>query len=59
MKGPDIIAMRHGLGMSQRTLAETLGVSKNTVSQWGTGRSRIGPDSERKLLGLAGQEVQD
>ncbi|MCC6696181.1 MAG: helix-turn-helix domain-containing protein [Candidatus Hydrogenedentes bacterium] len=59
MKGMDIIAIRDGLGMSQRALGKALGVSKNTVYRWESGKSRIGKDHERKLMGLAGTKAQE
>jgi transcriptional regulator with XRE-family HTH domain len=44
-----IIAARRGMGMSQETLAEAVGVSRQAVSKWETGEAK--PDLD-KLIGL-------
>jgi transcriptional regulator with XRE-family HTH domain len=46
----DLRTQRKALGLSQRKLAEALGVSTNTVARWERGELRI---AQPKMLALA------
>ena len=52
MPPANVKAIRTALGLSQKELADKLGVSANSVSNWETGRSRPRRSTVRKLLDL-------
>lgn len=52
----DLKAQRLALGLSQRKLAEALGVSPNTVARWERGELRI---AQPKMLGLALERLRE
>jgi DNA-binding transcriptional regulator YiaG len=52
LRGPEIRALRKGLGMSAKALAQELGVREESVSRWENGHEPIGPANEI-LLRLA------
>ena len=45
--GEKIAALRRGVGLSQETLAEELGISRQAVSRWETNESL--PDTEKVI----------
>lgn len=54
----DIKAARKLLDLTQRNLADMLGVSRGSVSDWERGRSSPGPENLRRLTALLlGQTV--
>ncbi len=52
LSGDEIRQMREQAGLSQRELAENLGVSANTISNWETGRTIPRRGSMEKLLSM-------
>lgn len=49
---PDLIGWRFGRTMSQKQLARHLGVTRETINRWETGRSPIPGDLEDRLFAL-------
>lgn len=50
---PDAIrALRHSLGLSQRDLAEKIGVTPSNISRWEAGRTRPRGPAVKLLAGL-------
>ena len=52
MDGKKLRQMRKRKQLTQKALAEKLGVSANVISRMETGRRRINPDEEKRLLQL-------
>ncbi len=52
----DVQALRRHLGLTQRELAEELGVRQQTVSEWETGMYRP-RGASRRLLGLVAERA--
>jgi transcriptional regulator with XRE-family HTH domain len=51
---PNVLrALRNGMGLMQRELAERLGVTENTVTRWENGRRKIPPVADRLVRVLA------
>ena len=53
MNGREIRALRTRLGLTQKTLAETVGVSSNTVARWERGELGISTAMTDRLLAVA------
>lgn len=56
---PPVREIRDRAGLSQAELAEELGVSATTISNWETGHTRPQPLNVRKLLALQGEMGPD
>ena len=53
MSGLDIRALRTRLGLTQKALADILGVNSNTVARWERGELGISPGMTDRLLAMA------
>ena len=52
-------SLRRELGISQKTIAETLGVAQSTVSQWESGKNIPDLPTARKLAILYGVSIEE
>ena len=52
MTGEEILTLRERLEMSQDAMAKKLGVSRQTINNWESGRKRPSPLAQRQLARL-------